>query len=126
MKQGTAILILAVSIVSVAISQLVLKARLQQPELASWRAGEWQRMLLVAASDPVVWLGIFLVLVGAACWYVALTRLPVSFMLPVAALIAPITTIGAYFFLDEGLTLNKLAAIGVIVVGVVWLGLEQS
>lgn len=123
MKQGTAILALAVSIISVAASQLVLKARLQRPQLAPWG---WQRALLEAACDPVIWLGIFLVLLGAACWYVALTRLPVSFMLPVAAVIAPMTAIGAHFFLGEGLTLNKLAAIGLITMGVVWLGLEQS
>ena len=67
-----------------------------------------------------------LVVAGAICWYLALLRLPVSFMLPVAALIAPVTAVGANLFLGETLTVGKACAILTIMGGVIWLGTQQS
>lgn len=79
-----------------------------------------------ALSDPLTWVAGSLVVIGAGCWYLALTRLPLSLMLPVAGLVAPIVAIAAHFALGESLSIAKLAAIFVIAFGVIWLGFLQT
>lgn len=125
MTKSLAVLILAVSLISVGASQLVLKARmaaLTLPVAGGVTGNPWVALLLRALADPYVWLGAAMVGVGAVCWYVALTKLPLSLMMPVASIIAPCVSIGAWYFLGESLSLAKLGAILTIMVGVAWLG----
>jgi drug/metabolite transporter (DMT)-like permease len=113
---------LGVSLTAVGISQLVFKARLNRlaedfdagslPLATVWRA----------LSDPLLWLAGLLVLVGIVSWYLAMVRLPLNTMLPLAASIAPVVSIGSYFILGEVLTPTKIAAILFIAAGVAWLG----
>lgn len=124
MTKGISLAALTVSLAAVAVSQLVFKARL--PLAAAYG----NRPLHVAAwhalSDPLLWVGGVLVLVGVICWYVAMIRLPLSFMLPMAALLAPTGSIGAYYFLGEDLTFSKISAILIIAAGAIWLGWLNS
>ncbi|WP_143534735.1 hypothetical protein [Notoacmeibacter marinus] len=83
------------------------------------------RFIWAAVSDVWVWAGGALIIVSAAMWYAALTRLPLSFMMPAAALIAPITVIFAYFLLREPVSLGQASAILVITAGVAWLSYQQ-
>jgi drug/metabolite transporter (DMT)-like permease len=122
---SSSLILLAASLLSVSASQLIVK----------WRFGEFasggdapltrSQMLWAALSDTWVWMGGFLTILSAVCWYTALTRLPLSYMMPTAALVAPITVISAYFFLREPVTVGQAAAIGVIAFGVAWLSYQQ-
>jgi drug/metabolite transporter (DMT)-like permease len=76
----------------------------------------------LALADPLLWFAGLLILLGVICWYLSMTRLPLSLMLPLAAAIAPVVSVGAYFLLGEVLTPAKIAAIAMITVGVSWLG----
>jgi drug/metabolite transporter (DMT)-like permease len=53
-----------------------------------------------------------------------MARLPVSIIVPTASVLTLMVAIGAYIFIGERLTASKLSAIGMIAVGVVWLGLR--
>ncbi|MET3889523.1 drug/metabolite transporter (DMT)-like permease [Bosea sp. OAE506] len=121
MSKGIAFILFAISLVTVAGSQILFKARLTPlgAEFASFRPilPLVQRVL----SDPLIWAAGVLVLIGASCWYISMTKLPISLMLPLASLIGPFTAIAAYFILGETLSAEKLAAIGFIVVGASWL-----
>lgn len=122
MTKTTAFLTLAASLGTVAISQLLFKARLmdlhQDADLRSTLLAAAGR----AARDPLLWLAVVMVLVGAICWYLSMIRLPLSFMLPMAAAIAPVVSISAHFLLGEALTAAKIAAILTVAAGVAWLG----
>jgi drug/metabolite transporter (DMT)-like permease len=51
-----------------------------------------------------------------------MTKLPIRLMVPMAAIITPAAALGGYFFLGEQLSWEKTIAIGVITMGVAWLG----
>lgn len=121
----TAVVLLIVSIVFLAVSQLLAKSRLSDL-LGQQSSHEWGALLLEVIKDPPMWgVGLLLVL-GAASWYAAMVRLPVSIMLPLAGSVSPLVAIGAHFLLGEVLTGPKLAAIGLISVGVAWLAFQTT
>lgn len=122
MIRSTALAVLGVSLASVAVSQLIFKATL--PRLAAhWAVSQsYAAVARAAAHDPMLWLGIVLVLLGATCWYAAMSGLPLSLMMPMSGLIAPVVSVGAYLVFGETLTPAKCAAITVIASGVAWLG----
>lgn len=122
---GVSIGIFAVSILSVALSQLIFKWRIGMLFPAGGEARSNTDHLMAVISDLWILLGLGLVLIGASAWYLAMSRLPLSFMMPAAAIIAPITAVCAYLFLKEPLTGGQMAAIAVIAAGVVWLGYQQ-
>ena len=122
MTRAIAFILFTMSLLTVAASQLLFKARLtllgetvdsSRPMLAS---------ISRTLADPWLWAAALLVATGAACWYLAMIKLPLGFMLPLASMIAPFVTIGAWLFLNEGLTPPKLAAVAVIALGAAWLG----
>jgi drug/metabolite transporter (DMT)-like permease len=126
MPQLTALLVFAVSLISVAGSQLLFKTRMMQLGEVSGADSTIFTVLSRLLVDPLFWGAGLMVGVGAVCWYSAMIKLPLSFMLPIASLIAPMTAVGAYFWLGESLPPEKLAAIAWIAVGAVWLGYLSS
>jgi len=117
-----ALAMLLVSLASATTSQLILKARLVSLAESLQLGHGVLAVLIRALSDPYIWLGGGGVVIGGACWYLAMTKLPLSLMLPAASIIAPCASIGAYYFFGESLTAAKICAIAVIVIGVSWLG----
>ena len=126
MTKSIGFLLFAVSLVTVTASQILFKARMTLigEVFASERPILFSLFRLLA--DPLIWAAGLMVVVGAACWYTAMVKLPISFMLPMASLIAPMAAVGAYFFLGESLSPAKLAAIAFIAVGATWLGWLSS
>ena len=122
MTKGLAVLLLALAILFVTASQLIIKARLSflHIEFSSWSVGG--ELFIRILSDAWLWLGFFLLVSSALCWYLAMIKLPISLMLPVGALVAPIVSVGAYFMLGEELSAAKSTAIMWIALGVLWLG----
>lgn len=122
MSKQIAVLVFVAGLACVAASQLIVKARFTTLGTGWTQDIPWVTMLGRVLTDPIIILGGMLVVIGAVCWYVALTKLPLSLMLPAAGIVGPVVSIGAYFLLGEALTLSKLAAISTIAVGVAWLG----
>lgn len=119
--------LLAASILSLSSAQLLVKWRFSVLEFASAGAAarsKWDSVLLML-QDVWLWGAGFLIVASALCWYLTLTRLPLSFMLPVAAITSPIVAVSAHLLLAEPLSGRQLAAILTIAAGVAWLGWEQ-
>lgn len=126
LSKGTAyaLVLLAVSLVSA--SQLLIKSRFDALNVGSRQGYGLADTLLIVASDPRLWAaGCFMVL-GALSWYAALSRLPLSFMIPIGAAVAPLVALGAHLWLGEQLSSAQMAAIIVIAAGIVWLSLLQT
>ncbi len=123
---GAAYSALATSIIAVTVAQLVIKWRFNTLDLAAAYERGTGAVAALLLSDWGCWLAGFLMLGGAALWYLSMTRLPLHFLLPAAALISPLASIAAYFLLGEALTVQKVMAILVITAGVTWLGLQQT
>lgn len=122
MTRMQALLVFAISLSSVAVSQLLLKAGLTRLASDGIQPASLIEQVRRGIADPLLWTGGALLVTGMLCWYVAMTRLPLSLMMPLAALIAPAVALGAWACLGEPLTLMKIAAISVIAVGAIWLG----
>lgn len=116
-----ALILLAVSLAAVTGSQLLFKAGMVRTLAQRHSDPTVSAMVWRVLADPLIWLAIALVLVGVATWYLAMVRLPLSLMLPMAGIVAPLVSIGAYVILGEALTSAKVAAISVIAFGVAWL-----
>ncbi len=125
MTRSAALSTLGISILSVASSQLLFKGRMIAVGSLVETALAERRIPWFLLEDLRLWLAIVLLLLGASCWYLSMTKLPLSLMLPIGGMIAPIVSVGAWAFLGESLTAQKLAAILVIASGVVWLGLVE-
>jgi hypothetical protein len=117
---------LGTSLVAVAASQILIKSRFEHLGIGARFDEGLVGVVVLLVSDPRLWGALFLAVTGATLWYVALVRLPIHVMLPLAAAIAPISSIGAYFYLGEALTAPKMAAIGMIAAGAAWLGALQG
>lgn len=126
MTRGVALLIFAFCLAAVAGSQLLLKGGMARIANATVSDGSVYGLLMKGLSEPLMWIGGFLLVTGGLAWYVAMIRLPLSLMMPMAALIAPAVSVGAAMFFGEPLTSSKIAAIVLIVSGAVWLGALNS
>ena len=119
---------LTISLLSLAISQTLTKWRfmvLTGHHQAESAPSSKAALLQQAITDPWLWGAFFLILSGAIFWYTAMTRLPLSLMLPMAGILSPLVTIMAHVFLKEPVSVGQMAAILLIATGVVWLGYQQ-
>lgn len=120
-----ALVILVIGLVSIASSQLIVK----------WRYGAIAKALTVNAgvldvlvaviADPWMWAAATLIGTSVVSWYVALAKLPLSFMFPIAGIVTPTVALGAHVLLGEPLSHGQMGAIAMITAGVVLLGLLQ-
>ena len=122
---GISIAVLITSLVSISASQLMIKWRFGVlGQDIEQRNGYLEKGLFVV-SDLWLWVAGVLAVTGIVTWYVAMTRLPISFMFPAAALATPLVTLAAFALLNEPLTLAQFAVILVITASVVTLGFLQ-
>lgn len=118
----TTLAIYFASLVLVATSQIVVKWRFDVIGRRFDRDPPLIDLVVAGLSDPWLWSAISLVGTGVLAWYAAMTRLPLSFMYPVAGSVAPIVAIGAHVFLGEPLSGLQMVAIVIIAAGVAMLG----
>jgi drug/metabolite transporter (DMT)-like permease len=119
----SATLCLIFSLMALSASQVLVKWRFGAVGLDKNASRTVVQTLSAVATDPGLWVAGFLIVVGAAAWYSAMTRLPLTLMLPVAGCISPLVAVSAHFLLAEPLSLGQLGAILVIACGVVALAL---
>ena len=110
----------------VAAAQLLIKWRFEVLEFGLRKDRGIYESVMLLIGDPHLWLAGFMMIAGSISWYAALSRLPVSLLIPAAGSIAPLVAIGAHLWLGESLSWSQLAAILLIVIGVSWLGLTQT
>jgi hypothetical protein len=114
----TALVFLAASIISLTASQLLVKWRFGALGLGGAREGSWCSLVPLVLSDAGLWLAGLLIVAGAAAWYLAMTRLPLTLMLPVGTFVSPLIVVGAHLLLGEPLRASQMAAILLVTLGV--------
>ena len=117
-----ALIVFFIGLASIASSQLIVK----------WRYGVIGPALPASAgpldiaraviSDPWLWVAAVLIGTGVLTWYTAMTRLPLTLMMPLGGIVSPLVVIGAYLFLNEPLTAGQMVAVLIIAAGVALLG----
>lgn len=117
---------LVTAILGVTAAQLLIKARFSALGIAEALGHGLLPTILMMLRDWPLWVALVLMLTGAVLWYLAMAKLPLHFILPCAAIIAPLASIGAWLWLGEAISLPKMLAIGLIALGVAWLGLLQA
>jgi drug/metabolite transporter (DMT)-like permease len=122
---STSLALLLLSLLALAGSQLLIKWRFMVMDFDGLGLSSQSGRLFAVLTDPWLWLAGSLIMLGAAMWYVAMTRLPLTLMLPLAAVVTPIVVLVSHFVLKEPLTLGQLGAAVLIALGVVLLGLQQ-
>jgi multidrug transporter EmrE-like cation transporter len=104
-----------------ALAQLLLKAgvnRLGVLEFSLHKA--WPLLLALAGQWPIV-LGLACYAVSVVVWILALSRTDVTIAYPMLSIGYVVNALGAYWWLGESLSFQRLGAIAIILVGVVLL-----
>lgn len=116
--------ILGLSLLSAAVSQVVIKWRLGA--LAPGGVVDIPGFVRLAIADGWMWFGGCLLVGAATLWYLALSRLPLSFAMPFATLMTPLVITMSVVLLGEHITSQQIVATAVIVAGALWLGILRS
>ncbi len=120
----TAMAVLLSSLVSGALSQVLIKWRLEVH--APGGVSDIRALFRSAIFDGWLWLAFAFLLTAAALWYFAISRLPLSFAMPFASLMTPLVILLSTMGLNEQITPHQMAATAVIVAGALWLSILQS
>lgn len=108
------------------LAQVVMKSRLQIHGVLPFDIGPLIRYIGMLATDAFVWLSFLMLVVSAGSWYAAISRVPLSYAYPIAALSYPLLLLVAVTFLGEKLTLMKVLANVLILSGVMLMGFNQT
>lgn len=104
-----------------AVAQLLLKAgtRAVGAIVLSWD-NWWQIGLKLATQLPIIG-GLSCYVLSVVVWIIGLSRVDVTIAYPMLSLGYVVNAIGAWYFLGEVMSLQRILAIGVILFGVVLL-----
>jgi multidrug transporter EmrE-like cation transporter len=104
-----------------AVAQLLLKAGARNVgEIHLTMQNLFSVGLKVASQWPIIG-GLTCYVLSVVLWIIALSRVDVSIAYPMLSLGYVVTAIGAWYLFGEALSVQRLMAIAVILVGVAWL-----
>jgi multidrug transporter EmrE-like cation transporter len=98
--------------------QLVVKWRAVDAGALPAGLGAKAEFLLRLVLDPWVLAALLAAFVAALCWMAAMTRLELSRAYPFVGLTFVFVLLGGGLFFDESVTLQKVAGVALIVVGI--------
>ncbi|EIJ47273.1 small multidrug resistance transmembrane protein [Herbaspirillum sp. GW103] len=104
-----------------AVAQLLLKAGTNAVGAIHLTADNWFSTGLKLATQLPIIGGLSCYVISVGVWIIGLSRVDVTIAYPLLSLGYIINAIGAWYFLGEAVTPQRLLAIGVIIVGVVLL-----
>ncbi len=120
-KQLGMMLIVAAVLVLV-FAQLLLKNRLNFHGAIPVSSMDFFPYMLGMAKDLKAWIAAAGLVISAIMWYAAVSRLPLSFAFPFAAMSYPLIFIASVLFLGESFSYIKLLGNTLIVSGVILVG----
>lgn len=121
-----AALLLLASLVFLVASQLLIKWRFNVLGLQSNQVRDlWDTLSAVVTDVGLLAAGLLLIC-GASMWYAAMTRFPISFVVPIAAAVSPLIALCAHFLLGERLSFLELVLIVMIAVLVATFGVIHA
>jgi multidrug transporter EmrE-like cation transporter len=104
-----------------ALAQLLLKAGTNAVGVIHLTAENWFSTGIKLATQLPIIGGLTCYVISVVVWIVALSRVDVTIAYPMISLGYIINALGAWYFLGEAVSAQRLLAIGVIIVGVVLL-----
>ncbi|HEV7619517.1 MAG TPA: EamA family transporter [Burkholderiaceae bacterium] len=104
-----------------ALAQLLLKAGTNAVGAIHLTAENWFSTGLKLATQVPIMAGLACYVISVLVWIIGLSRVDVTIAYPMLSLGYIINAIGAWYFLGEMVSTQRLLAIGVIIVGVVLL-----
>ena len=104
-----------------ALAQLLLKAGTNAVGVIHLNAENWFSTGVKLATQLPIIGGLTCYVISVVVWIVALSRVDVTIAYPMISLGYIINALGAWYFLGEAVSAQRLLAIGVIIVGVVLL-----
>lgn len=104
-----------------ALAQLLLKAGTNAVGVIHLTADNWFSTGVKLATQLPIIGGLTCYVISVVVWIVALSRVDVTIAYPMISLGYIINALGAWYFLGEAVSAQRLLAIGVIIVGVVLL-----
>ena len=105
-----------------ALAQLLLKAGTNAVgAIYLTTASDWASTGFKLAAQPPILGGLACYVLSVCVWVIGLSRVDVTIAYPLLSLGYILNAIGAWYFLGEEVSLQRLLAIGVIIVGIVLL-----
>jgi multidrug transporter EmrE-like cation transporter len=101
-----------------AAAQLLLKAGTTAIGRFEFTAANVLPVAVRAAGQPHILAGLACYVVSVAVWIMALSRVEVSVAYPMLSIGYVVNAVAAYYLFGEAVTVQRLAGIGIIVVGV--------
>lgn len=114
-----AILYIFISVLSSAMGQLLLKKGMNNVGPVTLRLNQLPSVLWQMATNPNVFVGLVIYLVGTIFWLAALSRVDLSFAYPFASFNYVIMLVASWMMFDEKITVSRLLGTFVIGIGVV-------
>ena len=102
-----------------AVAQLALKASVRELGAIGLTLTDALPTALRIAAEPWLWLGLGCYVVSVVVWILALSRVEVSIAYPMLSIGYIINALVAWAWLGEVLSVNKIAGIAIITVGVI-------
>lgn len=102
-----------------AVSQLLMKSGMDRVGQAEFSSSKIVSLLYSAATNPLIVLGLLTMTISMGTHLMSLSRFDVSFAFPFISLAYVIVAAWGYFVLGENVNAQRLAGIGIIVLGTV-------
>lgn len=101
-----------------ALAQLLLKAGTNAVGAIHLDAGNWLPTALKLATQLPILGGLVCYVVSVVVWIIGLSRVDVTIAYPLLSLGYVVNAFGAWYFLGEAMSAQRLLAVGIIIVGV--------
>ncbi|MBK4736827.1 EamA family transporter [Noviherbaspirillum pedocola] len=101
-----------------ALAQLLLKAGTNAVGAIHLTAENWLRIGFQLATQLPIIGGLSCYVISVAVWIIGLSRVDVTIAYPLLSLGYIVNAIGAWYFLGEAVSAQRILAIGIIIVGV--------
>ena len=108
-----------VTVILNAVSQLLMKTGMDQVGKAELSSSKVLSLLMSAATNPLIILGLASMTISMATHLMSLSRFDVSFAFPFISLAYAIVAAWGYFVMGENVSAQRAAGIGIIVLGTV-------
>ena len=116
---NTAILYILISVLGSAMGQLLLKKGMNSMGPVTLSLNQLPPVLWQMATNPNVFFGLVIYLVGTIFWLAALSRVELSFAYPFASFNYVIMFVASWMMFDEKITVARVLGTFVIGIGVV-------
>lgn len=110
---------IVVTVILNAASQLLIKAGMSQVGQAEFSASRTVNLLISAARNPFIILGLVVMTISMGTHMMSLSRFDVSFAFPFLSIAYVIVAAWGYFFFGEDVNLTRIVGIMTIVLGTV-------